>query len=85
MSRPTLGPDLISAGVQILGGPSKAARHLSELTSRTVTANKLCRWRRGAESCPDWLQDALRAVVANELSGDGGAVLARLMSPPERR
>ena len=79
-----LGADLLSAGIRVLGGPEKASRHLSLLTKRPVMANKLCRWRRGAECCPEWLQDALRVVVADVLLGDHGLAIARVMSPPER-
>lgn len=79
-----LGPDLVSATIRVLGGPTAAAAHLAAITGRTVTANKLCRFRRGAECTPEWLQDAMRVVVADRLLDDAGLAVARVMSPPER-
>ena len=80
-----LGPDLVSAVIRVLGGPSRAAQHLSALTGRSLDANRMCRYRRGGEAVPDWLQDACRVVVADELLGDDGLAIARLMSPPDRQ
>lgn len=80
-----LGPDLLSAAIRVLGGPNRAAQHLQLLTGHALNANRMCRYRRGGEAVPDWLQDACRVVVADELLSDDGLAIARLMSPPDRK
>ena len=79
-----LGPDLVSAGINILGGPTLAAMHISTLTGRNYSANLMCRWRRGEAPVPEPAREALMVVVLTELLGDESVPVARVLCVPER-
>ena len=77
-----LGTNLVSAYIALHGGPTIAARALSDDTGRRYSGNLLCRWRRGASPTPAVAQQAMRYSLLIALLGDAARPVADVLSPP---